>query len=94
MDSMPTVPCAQVVASGVCHTDWAYLHGAGKGMELRPFPLVLGHEGAGVVESVGAGVTRFSPGESQVAKETPEGARNMTLPRISFPWLHALIRFC
>ncbi|XP_063044679.1 alcohol dehydrogenase class-3-like isoform X1 [Engraulis encrasicolus] len=62
----------KVMASGVCHTDWAYLHGAGKGMELRPFPLVLGHEGAGVVESVGAGVTRFSPGDKVIPLFLPQ----------------------
>ncbi|KAL2089195.1 hypothetical protein ACEWY4_016094 [Coilia grayii] len=62
----------KVVASGVCHTDWAYLHGAGKGMELRPFPLVLGHEGAGVVESVGADVTRFSPGDKVIPLFLPQ----------------------
>lgn len=54
---------AQVVASGVCHTDWEYLYEAGKGTVLRRFPLVLGHEAAGVVESVGPEVTEFSPGE-------------------------------
>lgn len=53
----------QVVATGVCHTDWSYLHESGVGMTLRPFPLVLGHEAAGIVESVGPEVTLFSPGE-------------------------------
>lgn len=32
-------------------------------MKFRPFPLVLGHEAAGIVESVGPEVTRFSPGK-------------------------------
>lgn len=52
----------KVMYSGVCHTDWAYLHET-ESMSFRPFPLVLGHEGAGVVESVGPGVTKFSPGD-------------------------------
>ncbi|XP_034399282.1 alcohol dehydrogenase class-3-like isoform X2 [Cyclopterus lumpus] len=51
----------KVIATGMCHTDWEYLYQAGKATRLRPFPLVLGHEGAGIVESVGPGVTKFSP---------------------------------
>ena len=42
-------------AAGICHTDWASLK--------WPGPLVLGHEGAGVVESVGPGVESFAPGQ-------------------------------
>ncbi|XP_007551127.1 alcohol dehydrogenase class-3-like [Poecilia formosa] len=56
----------KVVASGVCHTDWEYLYEAGRGMNLRPFPLVLGHEAAGVVESVGPDVTKFAPGDKVI----------------------------
>jgi S-(hydroxymethyl)glutathione dehydrogenase/alcohol dehydrogenase len=41
-------------AAGLCHTDHASLH--------WPGPLVLGHEGAGVVDSVGPGVTEQHPG--------------------------------
>uniref|UniRef100_A0A3Q2QEJ9 Alcohol dehydrogenase 5-like n=1 Tax=Fundulus heteroclitus TaxID=8078 RepID=A0A3Q2QEJ9_FUNHE len=52
----------KVVATSVCHTDWQCLYEAGNASNLRPFPLVLGHEGAGVVESVGAEVTKFAPG--------------------------------
>ncbi len=33
-----------------------------EGKDKRGFPTVLGHEGAGVVESVGPGVTEFKPG--------------------------------
>jgi len=33
-------------------------------MNPQPFPVVLGHEGAGVVESVGPGVTKMSKGKS------------------------------
>lgn len=42
-------------AAGICHTDHASLR--------WPGPLVLGHEGAGVVESVGEGVAQFQPGQ-------------------------------
>ncbi|XP_066504736.1 alcohol dehydrogenase class-3-like [Hoplias malabaricus] len=62
----------KIVASGVCHTDWAYLYECGKGMAPRPFPLVLGHEGAGVVESVGAGVCGFAPGDKVIPLFLPQ----------------------
>lgn len=44
-----------MTAAGVCHTDHASLR--------WPGPLVLGHEGAGIVESVGAGVDGVQPGQ-------------------------------
>lgn len=49
----------EVAGVGVCHTDLAVQHGH------LPFPLpaVLGHEGSGVVRSVGAGVTKVVPGD-------------------------------
>uniref|UniRef100_A0A3Q2QFX5 Alcohol dehydrogenase 6 n=1 Tax=Fundulus heteroclitus TaxID=8078 RepID=A0A3Q2QFX5_FUNHE len=56
----------KVVATSVCHTDWQCLYEAGNASNLRPFPLVLGHEGAGVVESVGAEVTKFAPGDKVI----------------------------
>ena len=46
-------------ASGVCHSDWNAVDGTAE----TPCPAVLGHEGAGVVEAVGDGVTRVSPGD-------------------------------
>ena len=52
----------RIVASGVCHTDEITRHGD-MGM---PFPAVLGHEGAGVVERVGEGVTRVTPGDNVI----------------------------
>jgi aryl-alcohol dehydrogenase len=48
-------------ATGICHTD---LH-AHSG-RLSPLPIVLGHEGAGVVEAVGEGVRGFAPGDAVV----------------------------
>ena len=44
---------------GVCGTDRGCIHGA----EPVPTPLVLGHEGAGIVQETGAGVTQFAPGD-------------------------------
>lgn len=52
----------RMVATGVCHTD---LKAAGPGSPV-PRPVVLGHEGAGVVESVGAAVTKVAPGDPVV----------------------------
>jgi len=51
----------RIVATGICHTD---LH-AHEG-RLSPLPIVLGHEGAGVVEAVGEGVSGFSIGDHVV----------------------------
>lgn len=52
----------RVVAAGVCHTDEITRHGD---MPM-PFPSVLGHEGAGVVEQVGEGVTSVAPGDKVI----------------------------
>ncbi|MBZ4411052.1 NAD(P)-dependent alcohol dehydrogenase [Myxococcus faecalis] len=52
----------RVHASGICHTDLSYRAGQGR----FAFPAVLGHEGAGVVESVGEGVAGFEPGDAVV----------------------------
>jgi S-(hydroxymethyl)glutathione dehydrogenase/alcohol dehydrogenase len=49
----------QVKAAGVCHSD---LHPA-RGDWPMPTPLVLGHEGAGVVRAIGSGVTHVKPGD-------------------------------
>jgi Zn-dependent alcohol dehydrogenase len=46
-------------ASGVCHSDYAHWSRD----TWSELPMVLGHEGAGVVESVGAGVTKVKPGD-------------------------------
>ena len=51
----------RIVATGICHTD---LH-AHEG-RLSPLPIVLGHEGAGVVEKLGEGVTGFEVGDHVV----------------------------
>ncbi|PSR97665.1 formaldehyde dehydrogenase [Coniella lustricola] len=59
----------QVYYTGVCHTDAYTL--SGKDPE-GAFPVILGHEGAGIVESVGEGVTNVKPGDHVVALYTPE----------------------
>ncbi|KAG9275175.1 alcohol dehydrogenase 1-like [Astyanax mexicanus] len=53
----------KVIATGVCHSDLYHLF---EGKHKEGFPAVLGHEGAGVVESVGPGVTEFKPGDKVI----------------------------
>lgn len=52
----------RIVASGICRTDI----GAQLQEKNVPLPAILGHEGAGVVEKVGPGVTTFKPGDHVV----------------------------
>lgn len=58
-DPGPGEAVVKVQACGVCHTDLHYREG---GINDE-FPFLLGHEAAGVVESVGAGVTEVAPGD-------------------------------
>uniref|UniRef100_A0A3B4BI17 S-(hydroxymethyl)glutathione dehydrogenase n=1 Tax=Periophthalmus magnuspinnatus TaxID=409849 RepID=A0A3B4BI17_9GOBI len=59
----------KVVATGICHTDSYTLSGSDpEGV----FPVVLGHEGAGIVESVGEGVTKFHPGDTVIPLYIPQ----------------------
>jgi len=59
----------RIVATGVCHTDAFTLSGDDpEGI----FPSVLGHEGGGVVEEIGAGVTSVSVGDHVIPLYTPE----------------------
>eukprot|EP01089_Gocevia_fonbrunei_P020591 TRINITY_DN7714_c0_g1_i1.p1 TRINITY_DN7714_c0_g1~~TRINITY_DN7714_c0_g1_i1.p1 ORF type:complete len:426 (+),score=56.27 TRINITY_DN7714_c0_g1_i1:40-1317(+) len=59
----------KIVSTGVCHTDKFTL--SGEDPEGR-FPCILGHEGAGIVESVGEGVTYVRPGDHVIPLYTPE----------------------
>lgn len=59
----------KIVATGVCHTDAFTLSGADpEGL----FPVILGHEGGGIVESVGEGVTTLKKGDHVIPLYTPE----------------------
>lgn len=53
----------RVVGAGVCRTDLHILEGQNFGERPVPLPHVLGHENAGVVEAVGAGVVNFAVGD-------------------------------
>ncbi|MGE0876160.1 MAG: Zn-dependent alcohol dehydrogenase [Burkholderiales bacterium] len=57
----------KVRASGLCHTDLEVIQGS----LAYPMPIVLGHEGAGVVEAVGAGVGRVKPGDHVILSWNP-----------------------
>jgi S-(hydroxymethyl)glutathione dehydrogenase / alcohol dehydrogenase len=56
----------KIVASGVCHSDLSVQNGT-----IPCPPIVLGHEGAGVVEEVGDGVTTVKPGDHVVLSFVP-----------------------
>ena len=59
----------EIMATGICHTDAYTLDGFdSEGL----FPSILGHEGAGIVREVGAGVTSLKPGDHVIPLYTPE----------------------
>ena len=59
----------EIKATGICHTDEFTLSGADpEGL----FPAILGHEGAGIVVEVGAGVNSVKPGDHVIPLYTPE----------------------
>lgn len=59
----------RIIASGVCHTDAYTLSGDDpEGI----FPVILGHEGGGIVESIGTGVTSVQVGDHVIPLYTPE----------------------
>jgi len=59
----------EIKATGICHTDAYTLSGADpEGL----FPAILGHEGAGIVREIGAGVTTLKVGDHVIPLYTPE----------------------
>src|SRR4029077_2888015 len=64
----PDEVLVRIVASGMCHTA---LRARDGDFPNLPYPVVCGHEGAGIVEETGAAVTGLAPGDPVV---------------ISFPW--------
>jgi S-(hydroxymethyl)glutathione dehydrogenase / alcohol dehydrogenase len=61
----------RVTAAGVCHSDWHIMNGDW----TPPLPMVLGHEAAGVVEEVGAGVATVQPGDHIIFSFRPQCGR-------------------
>jgi S-(hydroxymethyl)glutathione dehydrogenase / alcohol dehydrogenase len=59
----------EIMATGICHTDAFTLSGDDP---EGAFPAILGHEGAGIVREVGAGVKSLKPGDHVIPLYTPE----------------------
>ncbi len=57
----------RIASAGVCHSDYHVMQGEW----TPPLPMVLGHEGAGVVEKVGPGVTLSQPGDHVILNFRP-----------------------
>jgi S-(hydroxymethyl)glutathione dehydrogenase / alcohol dehydrogenase len=72
----------QVRAAGICHSDLSMVNGT----LAPPFPLVLGHEAAGVVAEVGPGVDRVRAGDHVVLNWSPACRRCWHCQR-GEPWL-------
>lgn len=66
-DPGPGELLVRIVAAGLCHSDLSAINGD----RPRALPVALGHEAAGVVETVGQGVTRFAPGDHVVLVFVP-----------------------
>ena len=67
-DPGPGEVLVKISAAGVCHSDWHLVSGATK----HPMPVVAGHEGSGIVEAVGPGVTSIRPGDHVVLNWAPD----------------------
>lgn len=61
-DLRPDEVLVRIVAAGICHTDLTVQ----RGLYPVPLPLVLGHEGSGIVERTGAAVSDLAPGDHVV----------------------------
>ena len=57
----------KIAASGLCHTDWETMHG----YQPQRLPAIIGHEGAGVVDAIGPGVTQVKVGDHVVCSWNP-----------------------
>ena len=73
LDTLDMAPLAagdvlvKIRASGLCHTDLEVIQGS----LAYPLPIVLGHEGAGIVEAVGSAVTAVKPGDHVICSWNP-----------------------
>lgn len=72
----------EVRGAGLCHSDLSVI----EGMRKRPLPVVGGHEGAGIVQEVGRGVTGFKPGD-HVAMAAVAGCGQCRFCLVSRPGL-------
>jgi aryl-alcohol dehydrogenase len=89
-DPRPDEVLVRFTAVGLCHTDLE----VAAGRMPTPFPVVAGHEGAGVVEAVGASVGGFAPGDRVVASFSFCGTcRNCLSGRPAYCPLHFPLNF-
>src|ERR1700709_373688 len=59
----------ELKAAGLCHSDLSFFDGS---RDWSDYPIVLGHEGAGIVRECGAGVTSVRPGDHVIPVAIPE----------------------
>jgi len=71
-DPEPDEVLIRLHATGVCHSDLSVLDGA---VNFGGFPVVLGHEGSGVIEAVGSAVTSLVPGDRVITTVMPQCGR-------------------
>ena len=64
-----------LAASGICHTDLSVAEGEFRAHVETPMPMVLGHEGAGVVAQVGPDVSKVNVGDHVVLSAIPQCGR-------------------
>jgi len=71
------------LATGVCHSDIVVQHG------MVFSPRILGHEGAGIIEEVGPGVTHLSVGDKVIMVSTHVASAQIALPGSPSPVHHS-----
>jgi S-(hydroxymethyl)glutathione dehydrogenase/alcohol dehydrogenase len=74
----------KIVANGVCRSDAHHLDGDSPDVDLR-YPTILGHEGSGIVESVGPGVTSVAAGDHVVMLYLPSCLKGQECERCLNP---------
>ena len=68
----PTQVRVKILATGVCHTDYSEPRNYPTMVDGEFVPVILGHEGGGIVESVGEGVTSLAVGDHVIPLYIPE----------------------
>ncbi|MBW2514918.1 MAG: alcohol dehydrogenase catalytic domain-containing protein, partial [Deltaproteobacteria bacterium] len=62
-EAAPGQILVQIKATGICYSDVSVLNNTYKGRRPVPIPLIMGHEGAGVVAELGSGVSGYKIGD-------------------------------
>ncbi|GAA4240464.1 zinc-dependent alcohol dehydrogenase family protein [Actinomadura meridiana] len=87
VDPGPDQVKVRIKATGVCHTDLSLI----SGILRQPLPMVIGHEGAGIVTEVGDRVTGVRPGDHVVISWMPDCGECVECVR-GTPWLCTTLR--